>query len=143
MKSHLSNHNKYQDSIQLVYANCLAYTFLYNPVNSTLESLKSSGDIKLINSESIKILLSELDKQYVTTDNAGHGIVNLTESNLWIGFFVESVDVDCVHVQTHNPALVFKLQNLLSLYIKYTRSYFFVLQGTLEKTKEAKEVPAI
>jgi hypothetical protein len=140
MTSYLNQYEKYRDSIQLFYHNCLNYTFLYNPVNSTFESLKSSGDIKLISNENIKILLSELDKQYSTTLHAGASITNLTEGNVWTDFFVSSIDTKTFNKLSDNPDLVPKFQSLLTLYIKYSSSYFFVLQGTLEKTKEAKEV---
>lgn len=126
------------DSIKLLYHQHLDYTFLYNPINNTFESLKSGGDIKLIENQNFKILLSELDKSYKSTINSGLVLKNFREGEIWNGYFVQAIDAETFKLISDDPYLAIKLKNMLDIYVKHAESYFFFLQGTLQKTIEAK-----
>lgn len=140
LKYYFINYENHQDSIKNIYENYVSYNFLYNPVNNTFESLKAGGDMKLISSDKFKILLSELDKSYKSTVNAGETLVSLTESETWQGLFVNAIDARTFKLISEDPKAETKLSNLVYLYKRYCTSYYFFLQGTLEKTKETLEV---
>jgi len=140
LKGMLLDFEKNIDSIKLIYNTHLDYTFLYNPINSTFESLKSSGDLKLIDDQNFKVLLSELDKSHISVVSAGLILKDFREGTDWNNLLISTIDQESFKRFSPDPFFAVKLRNLIIIYIKHAETYFFFLQGTLQKTLEAKEV---
>ncbi len=140
LKSLLNNYEANQDSIKILYNQYLDYTFLYNPVNNTFEYLKTGGDLKLIENEKFKVLLSELDKSYKSVINAGQILEDFREGAIWNNLFIEYIDLETFDKISSDPSLNIKFKNLVTIYSKHSVTYFLFLQGTLKKTIEAKEL---
>lgn len=112
--------------------------FNYNLNNSTLETLKNSGDLKLIKNHEFKILLSELGKSYTSTEHQWEKFNDYTEGLEWTGFFINHFDIGTFVALDHNPNFAILLQNRLRHFVFLIERYFFQLQGTLKKTEEVK-----
>lgn len=130
------------DSITYFYRQALQYNFLYNPINNTFESLKSSGDLKLVINPKFKILLSELDKSYKATLASGHTYEGFINSDQWIGFL--SLNFDQTQGQLTplgtSAYVSIRFHNLISHVIKLLEEYQYSVQGTLKKTLEVQTV---
>lgn len=136
----LENYDENTESIRELYLRHLNYTFLYSPVNNTFESLKSGGDIKLIENQNFKILLSELDKSYKTTISSGQALKEFREGDFWNNTIITSINTSNFNRIGENPDFEIIMQNLLTIYIRHAEAYFFFLQGSLEKSKEARDL---
>jgi len=112
--------------------------FNYNPVNNTLETLRSSGDLKLIKNHGFKILLSELDKSYVSTIHQGSIFNDYIEGIEWSGFFINNFDTKDFKVFSNNTNFSTLFRNRVRHYIALVENYYFQLQGSLKKTEEVK-----
>ena len=128
------------DSIAYFYGQALQYNFQYNPVNNTFESLKSSGDLKLLINPTLKILLSELDKSYKSTLTTGVSYSDFVNGILWIGFLSEHSDsrYGSVAFQLQGNAEAREFYNLTSHAIKLLEEYQYSIQGTLKKALEVQ-----
>ncbi len=112
--------------------------FNYNPVNNTVTTLKTSGDLKLIKNHEFKILLSELDKSHVSTLHQGEIFNNYIEGNEWSGFFINNFNIRNFESISDNPNFSILFRNRLRHYIMLVESYYFHMQGSLKKTEEVK-----
>ena len=112
--------------------------FNYNLNNSTLETLISGGDLKLIKNHEFKILLSELGKSYNTTEHQWEKFNDYTEGLEWSGFFINNFNMKTFEVFSTDPNFTVLLRNRVSHFISLIERYFFQLQGTLKKTEEVK-----
>jgi hypothetical protein len=140
LKGMLLDFEKNADSIKRIFTTHLDYTFLYNPINSTFESLKSSGDLKLIDNQNFKVLLSELDKSHISVVSAGLVLQDFREGTDWNNLLISTIDQKTFKIFSPDKHFAVKLRNLILIYIKHAETYFFFLQGTLQKTLEAKDV---
>ncbi|MEL6558011.1 MAG: DUF6090 family protein [Bacteroidota bacterium] len=112
--------------------------FNYNPINNTLETLRTSGDLKLVKNHSFKILLSELDKSYANTVHQGEIFNDYIEGMEWSGFFINNFDTRNFEVFSKDPNFSTLFENRVRHYITLVESYYFQLQGSLKKTEEVK-----
>lgn len=112
--------------------------FNYNPINNTLETLRTSGDLKLVKNHSFKLLLSELDKSYVNTVHQGEIFNDYIEGVEWSGFFINNFDMKNFKVFSNNPNFSTLFRNRVRHYIALAENYYFQLQGSLKKTEEVK-----
>lgn len=112
--------------------------FNYNPINNTLETLRTSGDLKLVKNHSFKLLLSELDKSYVNTVHQGEIFNDYIEGMEWSGFFINNFDMKDFMVFSNNPNFSILFRNRVRHYIALVENYYFQLQGSLKKTEEVK-----
>ena len=112
--------------------------FNYNPVNNTVTTLKTSGDLKLLKNHDFKILLSELDKSHVSTLNQGDIFNNYIEGDEWSGFFINNFNIQNFESISKNPDFSILFRNRLRHYIALVESYYFHMQGSLKKTEEVK-----
>lgn len=112
--------------------------FNYNPVNNTVTTLKTSGDLKLLKNHEFKILLSELDKSHVSTLNQGEIFNNYIEGDEWSGFFINNFNIKDFESISNNPNFSILFRNRLRHYIALVESYYFHMQGSLKKTEEVK-----
>lgn len=134
-------HRPYEESrveILSEFHTQLQYHFNYNPVNNTLETLRTSGDLKLVKNHGFKILLSELDKSYLSTVNQGQIFNNYIEGPEWSGFFINNFDLENMVVFSDNPNLTILFRNKVRNYITLIESYYFHMQGSLKKNEEVK-----
>ena len=106
--------------------------------NNTMETLKTSGDLKLIKNHGFKILLSELDKSYGKTDEQGVIFNKYVEGSEWSGFFINNFDMETLIAFNSDPNLSVLFKNKVRHYIKLIESYYFHMQGTLKKIEEVK-----
>lgn len=116
----------------------LKYHFNYQPVNNTLETLRTSGDLKLVKNHGFKILLSELDKSYATTVSQGEIFNHYIEGREWSGFLINNFDIENMVVFNANPNLSILFRNKVRNYITLIESYYFHMQGSLKKNEEVK-----
>ncbi len=133
-----SDYKNSRPSIVDEYKSHLQYHFNYNPVNNTLVTLRTSGDLKLVKNHKFKILLSELDKSYAVTLNQGEIFNHYIEGNEWSGFFINNFDVQDLTIFRQNPNLTILFKNKVRHYITLIESYYFHMQGTLNKIEEVK-----
>ncbi len=131
-----------RDSIRLLYGQSLQYNFLYKPVNNTFESLKSSGDLKLIINPTFKILLSELDKSYKATIASGQAYEDFVNGPLWIGFLTKNFvnGSDGIQIEFADPRGAQEFFNLTAHALKLIEEYQYSVQGTLKKALEVQGV---
>lgn len=113
--------------------------FNYNPINSTIETLKTSGDLKLVKNHGFKILLSELDKSYVSTVHQGEIFNDYTEGMEWSGFFINNFDMEDFEVFSERPNFSILFRNRVRHYISLVENYYFHMQGSLKKSEEVKQ----
>lgn len=112
--------------------------FNYNPVNNTVMTLKTSGDLKLLKNHEFKILLSELDKSHVSTMHQGEIFNSYIEGNEWSGFFINNFNIRNFESISQDPNFSILFRNRLRHYIALAESYYFHMQGSLKKTEEVK-----
>ncbi|MEL7147387.1 MAG: hypothetical protein AAFO69_13520, partial [Bacteroidota bacterium] len=112
--------------------------FNYNPINNTLETLKTSGDLKLVKNLNFKILLSELDKSYASTIRQGEVFNDYIEGMEWSGFFINNFDTENFQVLEQRPAFTTLFKNRVRHYISLVESYYFHMQGSYKKSEEVK-----
>lgn len=112
--------------------------FNYNPVNNTLETLRTSGDLKLVKNHGFKILLSELNKSYANTVHQGEIFNDYIEGNEWSGFFINNFDTKTFNVFSKKANFSILFRNRVRHYIALVENYYFQLQGSLKKTEEVK-----
>ena len=112
--------------------------FNYNPINNTIETLKTSGDLKLVKNHGFKILLSELDKSYVSTVHQGEIFNDYIEGMEWSGFFINHFDMSSFQVFDDQGNFSILFRNRVRHYISLVENYYFHMQGSLKKTEEVK-----
>lgn len=112
--------------------------FNYNPINNTIETLKTSGDLKLVKNHGFKILLSELDKSYVSTVHQGEIFNDYIEGMEWSGFFINNFDMNDFRVFEDRKNFSILFRNRVRHYISLVENYYFHMQGSLRKTEEVK-----
>lgn len=131
-------YDRIQGEVSLELKKHLFTHFNYNPVNNTVTTLKTSGDLKLLKNHEFKILLSELDKSHVSTLHQGEIFNNYIEGNEWSGFFINNFNIRNFESISQNPNFSILFRNRLRHYIALVESYYFHMQGSLKKTEEVK-----
>lgn len=127
-----------QADIMYEFKNHLLSHYNYNPVNNTIETLKTSGDLKLVKNHGFKILLSELDKSYVSTVHQGEIFNDYIEGMEWSGFFINNFDMKSFEVFEGRENFAILFRNRVRHYISLVNNYYFQMQGCLKKTEEVK-----
>lgn len=127
-----------QADIMYEFNNFLLSHYNYNPINNTIETLKTSGDLKLVKNHGFKILLSELDKSYVSTVHQGEIFNDYIEGMEWSGFFINNFDMKSFEVFEDKENFAILFRNRVRHYISLVNNYYFQMQGCLKKTEEVK-----
>lgn len=120
----------------------LTYNFSYVPFNHTYKALESSGDIKLIKNDQLKLLLFELDKSFYTTTLYGDNFLNYTHSLMWAGFLLGIIDYqnqDFKENTLSDKDTKITFYNKTNRLYELLQTYYYNMQGTHLKIKEVKE----
>jgi hypothetical protein len=139
----LSQENCDEDKVISIINKNLTYIFPYVPFNHTYEALESSGDIKLIRNEKLKLLFFELDKSFHTTTLYGNRFLDYTNGIMWAGYLLNNIDY--LNRKVYENRLS-ETQERLEFYSRTKRlhelleTYYYNMQGTLLKIVEVREV---
>jgi len=130
-----------KDSIMDILSKELDYFTPFIPDNSTFESLKFSGDLRLITNSNFKIQLSELDKKYNSTSSDGNELVAYINGDQWRGFVLDKVNLETKTALDTSENFQIRLYNRINYLYKLHEIYYYSLLAT--HTKVADVIKAL
>ncbi|MDN4164178.1 hypothetical protein QWY31_01630 [Cytophagales bacterium LB-30] len=128
----------HKDTIITLLNRELDYINLHSPDNSTYESLKYSGDLRLITNSNFKIMLSELDKNYTSLDNQGAELVSYVRGPQWRGFLLDNIDIKTSSSLDNSEHFQIQFNNRTIHLFKLLEIYYYGLSATIGKAEQVK-----
>lgn len=125
-----------KDSIMDILGKELDYFTPFIPDNSTFESLKFSGDLRLITNSNFKILLSELDKKYNATSADGNELIQYINGDQWRGFVLDKVNLETKTALDTSSDFQVRLYNRINYLYKLHEIYYYSLLATHTKVSD-------